>query len=331
MIGHEAMRAGRVPLDPTIKAILTLGARRGPGQPGQPGPEQARAAFRALTVAARSPVSVAPVRGTGNLLIDLDGAKLPVRVYRPDRDLPAPTIVFFHGGGFVIGDLDTHDNHCRWLCRETGAVVVSVGYRRAPEWPFPAPVHDCVAAVRWAAAEVGVLGGLPGRIAVAGDSAGGNLAAVVAQVCRDEGGPPLCAQLLVYPVIDLTADGDYPSRHRYAEGYLLTADAMRWFGRCYLETEADAVSPLASPLLGDLAGLPPAVVVTVEYDPLRDEGETYAAALAAAGVPVVAHRFDGLIHGSFELPMLPPSCVDAMRTAFGSFRELLAHGPGDPR
>ncbi|WP_433227516.1 alpha/beta hydrolase [Actinomadura formosensis] len=312
------------PLDPVVKAILMLAGRSpappGPGRTGSAGedgftPEQARAAFHALTVTARSAGSVAPV----GAVEEVRAAGLPARVYRPAAAGPAPTVVFFHGGGFVTGDLDTHDNHCRWLCRETGAVVVSVGYRLAPEAPFPAAVHDCLTAIRWAAGEIAGLGGLPERLAVAGDSAGGNLAAVAAQVCRDEGGPPLCAQLLVYPVVDLSAH-PYPSRLEYGEGYLLTADTMRWFVSCY---RPDERSPLASPLRGTLTGLPPAVVVTMQYDPLRDEGESYAAALAAAGVPVAAHRFGGLVHGSFELPILGPATVEAMRTAFGSFRKLL--------
>ncbi|MBO2448574.1 alpha/beta hydrolase [Actinomadura barringtoniae] len=294
-------------------------------------PARARAAFRALAVDARAPSAVAPVGTTQDRLLPATPDGLPVRIYRPETALPVATVVFLHGGGFVIGDLDTHDNHCRWLCSETGAVVVSVAYRRAPEHPFPAAVDDCLAAVRWAAAELDALGGRTGGLAIAGDSAGGCLAAVVTQLCRDSGGPELRAQLLVYPVADLRADGQYPSRAEYATGYLLTADAMRWFRACYLPDGTDPATPTASPIRGRLDGLPPAVVVTMEHDPLRDEGEAYAAALSAAGVRTRAHRFDGLIHGSFELPVLTEGCADAMREAFGSFRALLVDGIGDTR
>jgi acetyl esterase len=324
-----------MPLDPTIDAVLTLAgqAERRGSTPFTP--ERARAGLRMLAVDIRSPTSVATVGHVEDRMLDgadAPGATpLPLRIYRPVSEAPTATVVFFHGGGFVIGDLDTHDNHCRWLCRESGAVVVSVDYRRAPEAPFPAAVEDCLAATRWAAREIGTLGGRRDLLAVAGDSAGGNLAAVIAQQCRDDGGPALTAQLLVYPVVDLTTGVNYPSRRENAEGYLLTADAMRWFRSCYLgDAAADGASPLCSPILGKLAGLPPAVVVTMEYDPLRDEGAAYADALTAAGVPVVPYSFDGLIHGSFELPILPPACVDAMRTAFGSFRAML-YGERTPR
>ncbi|QXJ21426.1 alpha/beta hydrolase [Actinomadura graeca] len=310
-----------VPVDPTVRAILALA--QGPGEGGFD-PERARAGLRALTVTARSPASVASVRAVEPLSVE----GMDARVYRPESQGPVPTVVYFHGGGFVLGDLDTHDNHCRWLCRETGAAVVSVAYRRAPEWPFPAAVDDAVRAVAWAARNVDALGGLPGPPAVAGDSAGANLATVTAQVGAGGGGPRPSAQLLTYPVTDMREDAGYPSRRTYGTGHLLTADAMRWFRSCY---RPGAASPLASPILGRLAGLPPAVVVTMGHDPLRDEGEAYAAALAGAGVPVVRHRFDALVHGSFELPVLSPACAEAMRTAFGSFRGLLTRSGSEAR
>jgi acetyl esterase len=244
---------------------------------------------------------VVPVAAVEDLAIPGPAGDLPGRVYRPDATTPVPTILFIHGGGFVIGDLDTHDNQCRTLCRDVGAVVLSLGYRLAPEAPFPAAVEDCVAAVAWAAAHIGELGGDPERLAVGGDSAGGNLAAVTARLTRNADGPPLAAQLLIYPTTDLR-DGDdrYPSREQNAEGYFLTRADMNWFHANYLG-QGDPEDPRLSPVLaGDLAGLPPAVVVTAEYDPLRDEGEAYADQLRAAGVEVASERFAGTIHGFFR-------------------------------
>jgi acetyl esterase len=295
---------------------FTAAARRGDGRPSV---AQARAGLRAFTAGLRSPASTVPVESVAELTV---AGELPGRVYRPDSPGPVPTVVFFHGGGFVLGDLDTHDGLCRWICRDVGAVVLAVGYRLAPEAPFPAAPRDCVAATRWAADHVGALGGDAGRLAVAGDSAGGNLAAVVAQVCRDEAGPALAAHLLICPATDLT-DTAYPSRVDNSAGLLLSADDMRWFAACYLGPDQDRSAPLASPLRGNLAGLPPAVVVTAEYDPLRDEGDAYAHALAAAGVPVTRHRFAGLIHGFFDLTRLSPACADAVRTMCRSLREVL--------
>ena len=196
--------------------------------------------------------------------------------------------MFFHGGGYVIGDVDTHDNQCRMLCREAEAVVLSVGYRLAPEHPFPAAPEDCFAATRWAAEHVDRLGGDAGRIAVAGDSAGGNLAAVVALMARDAGGPALAAQLLIYPGTDFA--GGYPSETENAEGFFLTRADMEWFREQYL-AGADPSDPRLSPIAApDLSGLPPAVVATAEFDPLRDQGDAYARALEEAGVPVIARR-----------------------------------------
>lgn len=318
-------------LDPTINGILTLLGRMQRHKICTGTPEQARASLRALA-GMRSPDSVVAVGRIQDLTIDGAAGPLPARIYRPVSDGPAPTVVFFHGGGFVLGDLDTHDNHCRWLCHQVGAVVVSVDYRLAPEAPFPAAVQDCLAATRWVAGRLPVLGGDPLRMGVAGDSAGGNLAAVVAQASRTAGEPDVAAQLLIYPIVDpAAAEGTYPSRLENGDDYFLTLEDMRWFGRCYLgagsssEPPTDSVlnSPQLSPMRGELDGLPPAVVVTMEYDPLRDEGEAYAAAMAAAGVPVILHRFDGLIHGTFELPLLPAAGVAAIRTTCASFRELL--------
>jgi acetyl esterase len=221
-------------------------------------------------------------------------------------------LAYFHGGGFVYCSLETHDNTCRRLANATGATVVSVDYRLAPEHAFPAAADDCLAATRWVHDHADELGGDPARLAVGGDSAGGNLAAVTALRARDEGGPALVAQLLVYPVID-AACGTL-SFDENGEGYFLEAPTMRWFWEQYL-AGADGRHPHASPCnAADLSGLPPAVVVTAEFDVLRDEGEHYAELLRAAGVDARSHRYDGMIHGFFSIPMLFPE-ADAATTA----------------
>jgi acetyl esterase len=235
--------------------------------------------------------------------------------------LPRPTVVLFHGGGCVVGDLDTHDNMARTLCRDCEAVVVSVGYRLAPEAPFPAAVEGTVAATRWAATRLAELGGSD-RLAVAGDSAGGNLAAVVAQQLRDTGGPALAAQLLIYPAVDVA--GDYASRRENAEGYLLDRPTMQWFTRHYAADPELHRDPRLSPLRHhDLSGLPAAVVVTAELDPLRDEGEAYARELADAGVPVEVRRFDQMIHGFFDMGGFSPGAQAAVDEACAAFARVL--------
>ena len=251
---------------------------------------------------------------------------LRARIYRPDADGELPTIVFFHGGGFVIGDLDTHDNQCRTLCHDAGAVVLSVDYRLAPEAPFPAAVEDCFAATRWAAEHVAELGGDAQRIAVAGDSAGGNLAAVVAQMAARRGRPRAGG-----PAPHLSGHGlrrcEYPSETENGEGYFLTRADMAWFAGHYVAGE-DPANPRLSPLRApDLSGLPPAVVATAEYDPLRDQGDAYADALEQAGVPVVKRRYDGLIHGFFDLSALSPAAAAAVHEIGADLRGLLERRP----
>ncbi len=313
-----------MPLDPAVQGMLSLLASmdRPPLSAGTP--EQARAGFRTLTVDLRDPAAVVPVASVEERVLPLGGRDVAVRLYRPQGDGPHPTVVFFHGGGFVIGDLDTHDNQCRWICRESEVVVLSVDYRLAPEAPFPAAVDDCLAATLWAFDHVAELGGDAARVVVGGDSAGGNLAAVVAQQLRDAGGPVPAAQLLLYPATDFVDDGGqtHASRVANAEGYFLTADDMGWFGDNYAGG-ADRADPRMSPARGRLEGLPPAVVVTAEFDPLRDEGEAYARDLRAAGVEVVARRFDGLIHGFFDLAALSPAAADAVRATCADLTGLL--------
>jgi cation diffusion facilitator CzcD-associated flavoprotein CzcO/acetyl esterase/lipase len=248
------------------------------------------------------------------------GGELRYRLYRPPSAGPHPLIAYFHGGGWVLGSQDSDDPFCRDLCVRTGSVVVSVNYRHAPEDRFPAAPDDAFAATAWIAANAAGLGGIPGQLTVAGWSAGGNLAAITCQLARDAGGPGIASQLLLNPVTD--CDLGRSSYSRNGEGFVLTAALMRWFWDRYAE-DADRAKPNASPLRGTLAGLPPAVVVTAEFDPLCDEGEAYAAALAAAGVPVRHIRARGHIHTSLTMvdAVISGAPVRAeMAEALGSFR-----------
>lgn len=223
-------------------------------------------------------------------------AEVRVRVYRPSVDRPLPAVVFFHGGGWTMGSIETHDAYCRRLAHASGWVVISVDYRLAPEHKFPTGLQDAFAAVCWAAERADELGLDARRIAVAGDSAGGNLAAAVALLARDHEGPRLCLQLLIYPALDCRFDT--PSYKENARGYHLTRAAMIWAWGHYLNSPRDGESPYASPLrAADLRGLPPAMIITTQYDPLRDEGEAYARRLRGAGVPVTCKQYPGMIHG----------------------------------
>jgi acetyl esterase len=314
-----------MPLDPEIQAMLAALASMNVPPMSQGTPEAARAGFRFMTVDMRQsrPETIVPVKETEDVVIPSDAGDIAARIYRPDTsESTLPTVVFAHGGGFVIGDIETHDNQARSVCAGVDAVVVSIDYRLAPEAPWPAAVHDTHAAVQWVADNIETLGGDVDRIAVAGDSAGGNIAAVTAQICRDQG-PPLSAQLLIYPSTDFDADAPYQSRIDNAEGYFLTADDMAWF-RNHYAGNADHDHPMLSPLKADdLSGLPPAVVVTAEYDPLRDEGEAYADALRAFGVDVDVQRYDGMVHGFFDMGALSAGAQAATDDAVARFRSLL--------
>ncbi|MFI7524103.1 alpha/beta hydrolase [Nocardia salmonicida] len=262
------------------------------------------AELRELIVSRRAPLTRQPqMRRAQDRIIEGPGGDLAVRVYVPegDSDEARPAVVFAHGGGFVFCDLDSHDEFCRSMAASVGVVVVSVDYRRAPEHPGPAAMEDMYAALTWTVAHAAEFGADPDRIAVAGDSAGGNLAATVSLAARDRGGPLPVAQILLYPVIDddLTTE----SYQRYGEGYYNTTKAMRWYWQQYAPHGTD--SPYLVPSRAEsLAGLPPAVVATAELDPPCSAGEDYARRLAAAGVPVTMHRFDGLFHGFLTFPGL---------------------------
>jgi acetyl esterase len=285
-------------------------------------PEQLRANFKGMAVVGSRPEH--PAATEDRTVAGPDG-DVPVRIYRPEVSGPLPIVVFFHGGGWTIGDLDTADGLCQHLAVDTPAVVVSVDYRLAPEHPFPAGLLDAEAAVRWAAGHARELGADPGRLAVAGDSSGGNFAAVVARRLRDGGGPAIAFQLLVYPVTDLTCS--QPSHTENAEGYLLTEEIMGWFIANYL-AGADPEDPHVSPLLADdFAGLPPALVVTAEFDPLRDEGEGYAARLREAGVEAKAVRYEGMVHYFLSMDLLLSDAKGALADTVATLRNRLAPGP----
>jgi acetyl esterase len=301
-----------IEVDPGIQTLLDALAAMGPTSFAELGADAVRTMFKQMAFAGE-PVPVASIRD------DVAGS-VPVRIYRP-ADGELPVLVWFHGGGFVIGDLDTTDSAARQLAVEAGCVVVSVDYRLAPEHRYPAAADDCWAALEWVLANASSLGVDPARVAVGGDSAGGNLAAVVALRARDAG-IALRHQLLVYPVTDLTAS--FPSRVENGEGYFLTKDAMDWFERSYLDGQ-DPKDPGASPLHApSLTGLAPAHVLTAGFDPLRDEGQAYAEALAAAGVDVVDDRYPTLIHGFFQMNAISPVAAEAASRAAALLGSALA-------
>ncbi len=280
----------------------------------------------AQVVAARPPIPMARVEA-----IEVPGAAgpIPARLYVPSG-LPAgtspPLLVYYHGGGWVIGDLDTHDGVCRFLAAESGTAVLAIDYRLAPEHPFPAPLEDAWAGFAWAAANATELGLDPERIAVGGDSAGGNMAAVVSLLARAGGGAMPAMQLLIYPPTDTA--GDLPSRQLFAEGFLLTKADMEQFERHYLPEGTDRSDPRISILRApDLRGLPPAYVTTAGFDPLRDEGEAYAERLREAGVHVALRRHSGLVHSFVNQTAVCPSAHGAMLEVAGALRMGLA--PGD--
>jgi acetyl esterase/lipase len=307
-----------MPVDSHLAAMLAaLAALEAP--PLHEGtPEAGRAAYLHLTQGTRTPEQVIPVASVYSLLPSA-AEGLRARVYRPEGSGPFPVVAFYHGGGWVIGDLDTHDNMARAICQGAQAVVVSIDYRLAPEHPFPAAADDAVAAARWIAVHIGGLGG-DGRLAVAGDSAGGNLAAIVAQQLISDG-TALAGQLLIYPAVD--AAGGYPSRSENAKGYFLEQATIDWFLGHYAGASPDASDPRLSPLHGQLTGLPPAIIVTAEFDPLRDEGEAYGEALQAAGGQADVRRYPGMIHGFFDMGGVSPAAAAAIEETCARFGDLI--------
>lgn len=307
-----------MPLAPEYQAMLTeMAAQPGPAIADMP-PADARALYR-LMRPANPDLAVARVE---DRRIPGPEGEIPVRIYTPEGTGPFPIFVNFHGGGWVIGDLETADAVCRDIARTAGCVVVSVDYRLAPEHTFPAAVVDSFAATAWVAENARALNG-NGRLAVGGESAGGNLAAVVSRLARDRGGPNIHFQLLLYPVTD--CDLTRPSYEANGQGYLLEQATMRWFWDQYCPDPEARRHPDASPLLADdLSRLPPALVVTAEFDPLRDEGEAYANALRDAGVTVDAVCYDGLVHDFFATAQVFQASRPGFEHACQALRQALA-------
>ncbi|WP_088035022.1 alpha/beta hydrolase [Evansella clarkii] len=301
-------------LDPQAKFILDQLEAAGGPEMHTLTPEEARASID-LSPLAGTPEQVGKVE---NRTIPVEGGEIAVRIYTPEGEGPFPALVYYHGGGWVIGDLDTVDVPCRLLTNQANCVVVSVDYRMAPEHKFPVPLNDSYAAAKWVVENAASINADKDRVAVGGDSAGGNLAAAVSLMARDRGEFSIAFQMLIYPVTNHSFAT--PSYLENGEGYFLTKDSMVWFWNHYLKNEEDGKNPYASPLQAeDLSGLPPALVLTAGFDPLRDEGEAYAERLKEAGVEVEVTRYEGMIHGFFWMP----GALDEGRKSFGQAAEAL--------
>ena len=310
-----------MPLDPQAEALLAQMKEQGLPPFEEMTVPQAReviAGFRELQ--AEPP----PIAAAEDRTVPGPAGDIPIRVYMPQAPAPRPVLVYFHGGGWTIGNVDITDRPCRALAHATGGVVVSVEYRMAPEDKFPAALDDCYAVTRWAAEHAAELGADPDRLVVIGDSAGGNLAAAVALLAREQGTPTIAYQVLIYPVTDHGCG--WPSYSENADGYLLTRATMHWFWSHYLSNADEGQDWRASPLrASDFSNLPPALIATCEFDPLRDEGEAYGERLLAAGVPTKVHRFDGMIHGFFWMTLVMPQAqqlIDEIAAELAATRPL---------
>lgn len=306
-----------MPLDPAVAALLDGLARTGFRSFETIGVDATRQAVDSFTSLQKPPREVAAV---ADVTYGPDPAHR-ARIYVPPGTGPFPVVVHVHGGGFVAGGLDVVDEPVRALTLDAAAVVVSVTYRRAPEARFPAAHDDVLAALRWTAKEISAHGGDPDRIAVMGDSAGANLAAAAVLRARDDGEPAVCSQVLLYPLVSPTADT--ASRREFAEGYLIHLDALAWFGAQYVRGPADLADPRLALDAADLAGLPPTLVMTAEFDTLRDEGEAFAAQLRAAGVPVTARRVDGLVHALYWASAAVPRSAEIHTAVVDHLRRTL--------
>ncbi|MEX0958352.1 MAG: alpha/beta hydrolase [Burkholderiales bacterium] len=314
-----------MPLDPQIEFVLGLVRTANAPEFWQLTPDQAREQYLLRTDKLKVRE---PIHKTEDRRIPGPANDIPIRIYRPRDPKPGekmPILVWYHGGGFVIGNLDTHDSACRMLANRADCLVVSVDYRLAPEYKFPAAVEDCEAALKWVAQHAAELDGDAERIAVGGDSAGANLATVAALLARDTGFPRLVFQLLIYPCV--APEPEMPSHHKFAEGYVLTRKTVTWFFKQYLRSRKDENDPRYAPLIADdLSGLPPALVLVAGYDPLRDEGVEYAKRLVEAGNRVRLSNYEGMIHGFY----LMGGAVDAAHRAVAESAEMLksAFAPG---
>jgi len=313
-------------LHPEVQFLLSLRERLGAVPLSSLTPQEGRRRLsREALVHSGERVEVGAVR---ELMLETAQGPLKARHYAPlDQAERRPLLVFIHGGGFVLGNLETHDPACRLLCRHAGVHVLAVDYRLAPEHPFPAALEDASAAFVWARAHAQELGADPARIAVGGDSAGGNLAAALSQLAIREGTPAPALQLLLYPALDRTVDR--ASMERFAEGFFLTRADISWFHNHYTGASGvDRSDPRLSPLVcRELSGLPPALVITAGFDPLRDEGEAYATALQAVGTPVTLRRFDGFVHGFINMTGVSPACRAAVLEIASMLRHMLEQAP----
>ena len=309
-----------MPLDPQMQKIMDATLALGLPPIERMTVEQARENMRQRTPAL-GPVQ--EVKVVEEHHVPVANGTIGLRLYRPSDTRPLPALVFYHGGGWVIGDLYTHDGVCRAIANAAGCAVASVDYRLAPERKYPAAFEDSYAALVWLASQASALGIDVARLAVGGDSAGGNLAAAVALAARDRRGPRLALQLLIYPVT--AHDFDTASYRENGEGYMLTREGMKWFWSHYLAKPEDGRQPYASPLLAnDVSGVAPALVITAEYDPLRDEGEAYAKRLAEAGVPVTVSRYPGLVHGFIRMINVLDPAKRAVEEVAAALRKAFA-------
>ena len=304
-------------IDPQCKAFLDQLAAMG----GRPMHEMAPAEARGLALPPELAGPERPLHSVVDRTVPGPAGQIPVRVYTPTPGRRLPGLIYFRGGGFVLGTLNSSDRVCRDLAHLAGRVVVSVDYRLAPEHPFPAPVDDAYAATKYVLEHASEFGMDESQIAVGGESAGGNLAAVTALKLRQRGASPLTFQLLVYPLVDFNDES--PSMRDFADGHFITADLLEYFARHYLGTQ-DRGQQDASPLNADLRGVPPAFVLTAECDPLRDQGEAYARKLAEAGVPVTHKRYDGAIHPFFSLAGIIDGGKTAIADAAAALRAVSA-------
>jgi acetyl esterase len=304
-------------VDPAIHAFLLSPLARPP-----PCSELGAEGLRALLRQYPAPRLNPPVHAVRDLKLQGAGGDLTVRLYTPSAAPNLPLIVYFHGGGFTICTLEMYDDLCRTLANVSGCAVASVDYRLAPETPFPGAAEDCYLALRSLATQAQALGLDPTRVAVAGDSAGANLATVTALLAREREGPALRYQALIYPCVDPACAS--ASQREFASGYMLTRESMLWYWAQYLQSPTDAANPLAAPARADLRGLPAATLITAEFDPLRDEGEDYANRLQAAGVPVLGRRYLGMIHGFVSMPYLTGMANRALADVAADIRAALA-------
>jgi acetyl esterase len=307
-----------MPLDPQAQKILEDAAAL-----GLPAYQDLSPAAARIQMLEQSPPvdPLLSVQRVENRSIPGPESDLPIRLYYPEGASPFPVLVYFHGGGWVIGNLDTHHGFCHALAKASGCLIVSVDYRLAPEHRYPAAVEDAYAATKWVAENGALIQADPERLAVGGDSAGGHLAAVVALMARDREGPRIDLQILIYPITD--CGFDTPSYLENQEGYMLTRELMQWFWGHFIENEADAKHPYASPLQArDLSDLPEALIITAEYDPLRDEGEAYGKKLAAAGVKARLLRYPGMMHAFIRMIAYLDKAREALDEVSGTIREV---------